>query len=580
MDFDMVGNTGEENLKTGFLSAAERCSENSELETLHPEDVIKGRISSCKFTRSVLANISEEDCAFFSEMKQDRNPINLYGINRMKNYIWRMNSYLRNKYINNELLSVNNECNAYLEKDKIPEHCKSYFIRTFYYIYETYYAHPVEYIRKNDSKNKAQESSNIQQEMCYGTFDDIPYDFLEKELQVFEEKLLKQLQKAYSENIYSVTINATKEILKFNNIETLKIAQKYIRHTNLIYNKLLSVLIFHLAERKGRKCSNGADNFGKCIYDIVEKTYYHFIPSERFASFLKMHLKPKDKSSPKNIYVLLVKDDANSKQFIEKLKVARFFSCEFITFNRFIDDFLGEQYYNHFQEAFKRIEESSQRYKSFDINNVCTPINKKYSENVTYDMLCCFPYEDIIKDQGRTLSHYDDIYNNFVSKNNMKALFFNEDFANSFISAEWLFQHYMYDDCLDKTYVVASYLKSIEQLLMWIIEKTSTGKDISVLGRGGFVKTQVGSDDFYRATLGNLSQFLASHHNSDVYFPFIDRKSRNTISEILFDRIKKERNGYFHKDNIMKIDIVKSVREKTILLYFLLLGSIDVLKTA
>lgn len=45
--------------------------------------------------------------------------------------------------------------------------------------------------------------------------------------------------------------------------------------------------------------------------------------------------------------------------------------------------------------------------------------------------------------------------------------------------------------------------------------------------------------------------------------------------DIIREWIKVERNGYFHKQNIQDIEIVKEVRNKTILLYFFLIASVN-----
>lgn len=84
----------------------------------------------------------------------------------------------------------------------------------------------------------------------------------------------------------------------------------------------------------------------------------------------------------------------------------------------------------------------------------------------------------------------------------------------------------------------------------------------------------VQSDDFYKATLGNMLYYLKAYSNRRIYRSNISNNAIKKSIEIIRTWIKVERNGYFHKHNIQSLERVKEIREGTFLLYFLLIGSI------
>ena len=53
----------------------------------------------------------------------------------------------------------------------------------------------------------------------------------------------------------------------------------------------------------------------------------------------------------------------------------------------------------------------------------------------------------------------------------------------------------------------------------------------------------------------------------------INEYAQTSLIKTIDDWRNKQRNGYFHKDNIHSIDKVNEIREKAFLLYFLILGS-------
>ena len=144
------------------------------------------------------------------------------------------------------------------------------------------------------------------------------------------------------------------------------------------------------------------------------------------------------------------------------------------------------------------------------------------------------------------------------------------DFAQSLLTSEWLYKKYVMLEQLDNTFIVAGYLKSVEQLLWSIIKLT---------GRGKFIKDKkigTAKEDEIDTTLGSLEHFVGDDANSDL---FIDAFNNNTfvikyIKRQISSWRAKKRNGLFHKSQLKDKAKIDDIRQETIFLYFLILGSL------
>ena len=70
---------------------------------------------------------------------------------------------------------------------------------------------------------------------------------------------------------------------------------------------------------------------------------------------------------------------------------------------------------------------------------------------------------------------------------------------------------------MEKTYIVTGYIKSVEQLLSFIIrESADPGDHIGIIGRGGIEEVDILSEDYYKATLGNMIYYLKSYSSRHI----------------------------------------------------------------
>lgn len=168
---------------------------------------------------------------------------------------------------------------------------------------------------------------------------------------------------------------------------------------------------------------------------------------------------------------------------------------------------------------------------------------------------------------------------NFKNRKMYQALVSEQDFSNSFISSEWaydMFSSFMGE--LDLTGIASGYLKSIEQLLFYLLKqhKGEAGRKVNVYDENGKKKLQdlliSTEDERIESTLGALQTFF--EHNRDLFD--VGKKTKGFITDSISDWRAKNRNGYFHKDNLHDPGVLTEIRERTIFLYYLILGGVKI----
>ena len=117
--------------------------------------------------------------------------------------------------------------------------------------------------------------------------------------------------------------------------------------------------------------------------------------------------------------------------------------------------------------------------------------------------------DDKFKDLSNT--NFENIKRLFLNQKRYKGLIGNSDFAKSFLTSEWLIKKYFSLPEMDNTFIVAGYLKSIEQLLWNIIYAIGQGRQI----RG--VTIQGDNAEDIDTTLGSLEYFITNYANDDLF---------------------------------------------------------------
>ena len=204
---------------------------------------------------------------------------------------------------------------------------------------------------------------------------------------------------------------------------------------------------------------------------------------------------------------------------------------------------------------------------------------------------------------GITKEDNDCIYNNFINNKLYHLFVCNADFSKCFITSEYLFSIFKNGDKLDYTSIVSGYLKSIEQLIYELMKicLNNTTKQLWITRKSGLNRIKnrnkrayldnnsrenpnnkghyqitftPDSEQYFDTSLGSLIWFLHDYQSlwclSNQSFDYLFG-----IDGILQKYKQECRNEHFHKDNIYDYKKVERIRNNTILLFFLILGSIN-----
>lgn len=136
----------------------------------------------------------------------------------------------------------------------------------------------------------------------------------------------------------------------------------------------------------------------------------------------------------------------------------------------------------------------------------------------------------------------------------------NFDYAKSFSTSEYLYKYFKNNPMFDYTPIVSSYLKSIEQLLNFIC--------------CNYASLSSDTTDMSTFTLGKYIKYMNEAANETIFRPEI-RPVKSIIYRCLTSYRIECRNNLFHKDYFNSWDRVEMIRENSLFLYTVILGSID-----
>lgn len=206
-----------------------------------------------------------------------------------------------------------------------------------------------------------------------------------------------------------------------------------------------------------------------------------------------------------------------------------------------------------------------------------------------------------------------EIINNYLDGEIYRTMLGNNEYAESFMTSEWLFHSLEGERNFDFTAIISGYLKSIEQLLFQIVmlnvgnnckiamtndkkirekafknnvliynfdEKKNTFKekhidDIEKYKRWHYpyINMTIEQIQYMDSSIGTFEHFLRKNQhlciNSDL---------AETIADMICCFRVECRNGYFHTHNLKDWNIVKIARSNAIYLYCILLGAYEIPK--
>lgn len=269
------------------------------------------------------------------------------------------------------------------------------------------------------------------------------------------------------------------------------------------------------------------------------------------------------------------------------------------TIKAFITEFFGEEEYSTFKKYTDQLTTKIQEYLGFTVVRTLNPVAlfsfKKYVHDDLVGIDATIIGAGAIKETQREI-----IEKHFFEEKNYEVLLGLESFAQSYMTAEWLYASLKHAGNIDLTVIAMGYYKAIEQFLFCFIKNHTKEKDnrrdrYVYIGKSGMAQVtddlMLNKEKSSKLTLAGLSGFFGHHHkeknndyydrrNADLLNKGIDTDTHNFIIDTL-EGITGLRNGYFHRDNITinkekKEKIVDETRQKARLVFYLMLGAYSI----
>lgn len=329
-----------------------------------------------------------------------------------------------------------------------------------------------------------------------------------------------------------------------------------------------------------------------------------------FLVLLESDYKKENKKVDKYYYYL---DKSNSTEIDRLNKKADEYSKEnirFLSLERFFINCFGQKEYDLFIEAvdsFNYQARSMLGYKTLfmpnevEVNHMriarIGELRKFDYENALYDSIDYLKKRINCKDypvlDREKVEFYRTCFDNFINNLRFIILAGDTDFADSFISSEWYYSTSFSTDILDKTAIVVGYLKSSEQLLYRLIRTHIGDKSFKIQHRKLKEKEKKVLEKeytkippwlpfiekyelYFDKTFGSLITFVEKYINRGLFQEKIDNHWKKFIVTFLYNYCREDRNDHLHKGNVYFTSEVNDIRNDTLLLYFLLLGSFEI----
>lgn len=258
----------------------------------------------------------------------------------------------------------------------------------------------------------------------------------------------------------------------------------------------------------------------------------------------------------------------------------------FYSIKWFIETYVGEEEYKKFEEALDLYNESVKEYLGYSTVKSLTPSSLVNFRKKVEKELLEYQYDKLVdhkivdqNDRELTLSFSEQkkLEEQFIDNRNYLVMLGESDFAESLITAEWLYDSMKKAKAIDLTVIGMGYFKAIEQLLFGLIcLHKNEGRCIrKVYSRNNHssdveLNDKNIAEEVVDSTLGSMAIFFKK--NPDILREDLHHYTKNYVKEAIFKYVAL-RNGYLHKHNIRQWRVIDEIREATYNMMFLLIGS-------
>lgn len=169
-------------------------------------------------------------------------------------------------------------------------------------------------------------------------------------------------------------------------------------------------------------------------------------------------------------------------------------------------------------------------------------------------------------------TEYDFLKTHFIDEEFSSIIYGSMDFAESLLTAEWLYISLKKARAVDLSIIGICYFKAVEQLMYRIMSiNTNKGYKFKMNSKSQLVVlTEETLND--KITIGAMAQFIKYSLAQSFYEEL--KEVKNPIINIILEYADL-RNKYSHKLNIHDWDKIIEIRNKTLAVFFFLLASIN-----
>lgn len=247
----------------------------------------------------------------------------------------------------------------------------------------------------------------------------------------------------------------------------------------------------------------------------------------------------------------------------------------------FFEEYFGVEEYGRFSKELKLYVESVRNCIGYNTVKTLTPGSLINFRKVTENEILKHPYDELLNVQVKNYTleptELNKLKDQFFKDKTFQGLLGNKDYAESLVTAEWLFDSMKKAQAIDLTIIGMGYFKAVEQLLYELIclhknEGRQIKKDYSRRDLPATVELNDANinDEAIDTTIGSMAVFYRD--NLDMLRNDLTWRTRKYVLETIFE-FKDLRNGYFHKDNIYDWGKIELIRKSTFELLFLLLAA-------
>lgn len=262
----------------------------------------------------------------------------------------------------------------------------------------------------------------------------------------------------------------------------------------------------------------------------------------------------------------------------------------------FFEKTFGKDEYEKFKKYTDLFTKEVRDYFGFSIVKTLKPNTLYNFKKTVRENILEFDISKLDADNRLSYDQREYLRKRFIEDNLYELLVGKSDFAQSFMTAEWLYDSLSDAGNIDLTAIAMGYFKAVEQILFKYICLHTAERD------GGSRQVYVGKGKPYADNRGNadLTNSLVDDEEKtkDInlgsltgFFGFNDVKngrrygrnkdllrigvSEGTYEFIVdtFTAITGLRNGYFHKHNLTDQHKVDEARDNAFLVFYLLLGA-------